>query len=195
MSRYDTFIAGFRGTGINIMCRRLDYLKRGNQIQQHAYHTLTELEVMQELKIYHPVLCGTIPIDIAIAESDLDIIMEVYNLTEFKRTLESLYKHLDGFKIKTTNIRNLPVVKANFFFKGFECELFGQPQPVEQQNAYLHMLIESKLLKETPNLKEEVILLKEQGYKTEPAFCKMIGLPGSDPYEELLNYGRERGWI
>ncbi len=155
------------------MYKSLDYLKRGNQLQQHSYHILTELGIMQDLKIYHPVLCGTIPLDIAIVESDLDIIMEVCNLTEFKRTLESLYKHLDGFKIKTTNIRNMPVVKANFFFKGFECELFGQPQPVEQQYAYLHMLIESKLLKETPNLKEALYCSKNKVIKLNLLFARL----------------------
>ena len=34
---------------------------------------------MEDLALYNPVLCGTIPIRIDTPQSDLDIVMEVYN--------------------------------------------------------------------------------------------------------------------
>ncbi|WP_276310222.1 DUF4269 domain-containing protein [Bacillus salacetis] len=53
----------------------------------------------------------------------------------------------------------------------FDFELFGQMVPVRKQNAWLHMIIEHEIQQRYPNLKEEVMDLKNDGLKTEPAFC------------------------
>ncbi|TYS69311.1 DUF4269 domain-containing protein [Sutcliffiella horikoshii] len=36
--------------------------------------------------------------------------------------------------------------------------------------------------------------LKQQGYKTEPAFCKLLNISG-DPYEGLLLFGVGEGIV
>jgi len=82
-------------------------------------------------------------------------------------------------------------VKMNFEFGGFEFECFGQPVPVERQYAYRHMLAEHDLLVRYPKMRNEVIRLKEQGIKTEPAFARLLQLDG-DPYEALLGLERRR---
>lgn len=51
------------------------------------------------------------------------------------------------------------------------------------------MIIENALLEQFPYIRAEVIRLKKEGMKTEPAFCKIFDLDG-DPYESLLQYGR-----
>ncbi|SDZ84142.1 protein of unknown function [Thalassobacillus cyri] len=79
-------------------------------------------------------------------------------------------------------------------FRNFELELFGQDQPIHCQNAYLHMIIEYELLKNNSTLKDKVIGLKKQGYKTEPAFCELLDISG-DPYEGLIQYGIKEGII
>jgi len=170
------------------MFQTIEYLKNGNERQLNAYSAINTLGIMEDFEEYSPVLCGTIPLGIDIEGSDLDIIFEVNDFTQFKGKIESLYQDMQDFRIKQTKIRNFPVLKANFMFGGFEFELFGQPQPVNEQFAYIHMLIEYHLMKETPQLREKVIVLKQQGYKTEPAFCKALGLEG-DPYESLIDYG------
>ncbi len=38
--------------------------------------------------------------------------------------------------------------------------------------------------------RQEIIALKKQGYKTEPAFAMALGLKGDPYYKELLNYLR-----
>ena len=43
-------------------------------------------------------------------------------------------------------------------------------------------------------MKEEIVSLKKQGYKTEPAFCKVLGLKG-DPYHSLIQYGKVKRFI
>ena len=172
------------------MFQTIEYLKHGNARQRKAYSTIHTLGIMKDLEVYTPLLCGTIPIGIDIEGSDLDIILEVNDFSQFKGKVEALYQDEHGFRLKQTEKRGLPVFKAKFMFDGFEFELFGQPQPVVEQYAYIHMLIEYHLMKETPQLREKVIALKQQGYKTEPAFCKALGLDG-DPYETLIEYGEK----
>jgi len=55
-------------------------------------------------------------------------------------------------------------------------------------------MIEYELLQRDPRMRERVISLKKQGYKTEPAFCKLLNISG-DPYEGLLLYGVEEGIV
>jgi len=52
------------------------------------------------------------------------------------------------------------------------------------------MVIEHLIMEQFPNIRREVIHLKKQGYKTEPAFCKILGLDG-DPYDSLIEYGKK----
>jgi len=131
------------------------------------------------------VLCGTVPIAIDIENSDLDIIMEVYDFDAFKRRTLELFGSYDKFELQEKLIRSTPTIKVNFNYGGFMFELFGQPQAVTHQNAYRHMIIEHHLLNLYPDMREEIIRLKKAGMKTEPAFAQVLGLAG-DPYEELL---------
>ncbi|WP_396266320.1 DUF4269 domain-containing protein [Halobacillus amylolyticus] len=176
------------------MINLFEGMKMGSKKQQKAYAAIKELDICNDLSTYNPVLCGTLPIGIDVVGSDLDIVMEVQDLDHFEERLQTLYNNKGNFTLKRATIRGNQVVKANFFFSNFEFELFGQSQPVQKQNAYLHMLIEYKLLKKDPILKEKVINLKMQGYKTEPAFCTLLDIPG-DPYEGLIQFGVEEGIV
>lgn len=171
-----------------------EQMKTGNKQQQKAYAAINELKLLDDLNDYNPVLCGTIPIDIDIKGSDLDIIMEVKYLDSFANKLQTLYADKENFSIKRRTIRGKEVVKANFTFHDFEFELFGQAQPVHRQFAYLHMKIEYELLQRDPGLRGKVIRLKKEGYKTEPAFCQLLHISG-DPYEGLILYGVEEGIV
>ncbi|WP_349410838.1 DUF4269 domain-containing protein [Pseudalkalibacillus sp. SCS-8] len=169
-------------------------MKNGNEHQRKAYEAIRELNIMKDMKAYSPVLCGTLPIGINVKGSDLDIILEVYDLKTCEEQMIHLYGDKKDFTIKRLSIRNREIIKANFFFKGFEFELFGQAQPVHKQYAYLHMIIEHELMKRDTQLKSMIIDFKERGYKTEPAFCEVLGLAG-DPYEELIAFGVREGLI
>lgn len=172
------------------MFTSITYLQSGNDKQQKTYDILNELNIMEDLVLYSPVLCGTIPIRIDTPQSDLDIVMEVYNFNVFEQEMRSLYGSYEGFKIKKTKIKDTESIKVNFKFKGFEFELFAQPKPVRNQNAYRHMIVEHMLLMQHPHIREEVIQLKESGLKTEPAFAQVLNING-DPYEELILLGQE----
>ncbi len=54
--------------------------------------------------------------------------------------------------------------------------------------AYRHMIKEYEILKMYgEEFRKQIIQLKRQGLKTEPAFGVLLGLK-NDPYIELLNY-------
>jgi hypothetical protein len=71
---------------------------------------------------------------------------------------------------------------------GYKVEIFAQDIPADQQMAYLHLLKEYALLEKYGAVfKRKIIALKKNGIKTEPAFCKLLGIKG-DPYAGLLGY-------
>ncbi|MBB3698037.1 DUF4269 domain-containing protein [Flammeovirga yaeyamensis] len=166
----------------------IDYLKNGNQIQRKSYKIIQKIELFSILKDHKPILTGTIPIDINIEESDLDVICEVNDFDSFRQKVEKHFSEYDGFSYSGMMNRNdKECVTFNFFVDGMEIELYGENKPAAQQNAYRHMLIEYHFLNKLgDDFKKKIIALKKAGLKTEPAFAKLLNLEG-DPYEALLN--------
>ncbi|WP_231459060.1 MULTISPECIES: DUF4269 domain-containing protein [unclassified Pedobacter] len=162
----------------------ITYLNAGNERQKKAYLILSKNNILEKLNRFAPILVGTIPINIDIEKSDLDIICCFIDKEEFKNHLVMLFQHEQGFIISENATFNS--IKANFFIDDFELEIFGQNIPTQQQNAYRHMLVEHKLLLEKgEDFRQQIIALRKQGYKTEPAFAKLLNLQGN-AYEQLL---------
>lgn len=162
----------------------IGYLLNGNVKQQQSYNILMNANIFRILKEYSPILVGTIPLEIDIEKSDLDIICEVHSFYEFEKLIKNSFQKYGNFNINKIN-ENQAII-ANFFIKEFEIEIYGQPLPTKEQYGYRHMIIEDKILKLGGNkLKKEIINLKRNGMKTEPAFAKYLNLNGN-PYEELL---------
>jgi len=160
------------------------YLKSGNEKQKKAYQVITDQAILDQLAQYNPILVGTIPISIDIEKSDLDIICYAQDKEDFRKELVHHFQREKGFIISENP--ELNSLKANFFINDFEFEIFGQNIPTEDQNAYRHMLVEHKILQEKgEDFRKQIIELKNQGYKTEVAFAKLLALKG-DAYEELL---------
>ncbi len=161
----------------------ISYLKCGNERQVKAYHCLNNIKVIDILNDYNAVLVGTIPIEIDIDGSDLDIICEVYDFKKFEELLIYSFVKYKNFKI-TYEKNN--VLVCNFVVNDFEIEIYATDLPIYEQNAYRHMLIEYRLLKFYGlQFKDKVISLKKQGLKTEPAFAKLLYLSGN-AYHKLL---------
>lgn len=171
---------------MNIDFLKIDYLKNGNDRQKEVHSEITSLNVFTILKKYHPVLTGTIPIEIDLPDSDLDIICECDDHKEFAKYLTVHFGQMDSFRVYETEINGIRSTVANFRSKRFTFEIFGQNSPTEKQNAFKHMIIEHKILIDKGStFKKKIIDLKEKGLKTEPAFAKVLGLEGN-PYDELL---------
>lgn len=167
----------------------ISYLGHGNSRQQSAFKTLTEHKMMEKLGGYSALLVGTIPININIETSDLDIICHAPNLTYFKVDVIAKFGKQHQFGIREAEINKQPVVVANFWVDSWEIEIYGQNTPTLQQNGYRHMLAEYHLLQlHGEAFRQQILDLKRQGYKTEPAFAKVLNLPG-DPYQALLDLG------
>ncbi|MBO9586705.1 MAG: DUF4269 domain-containing protein [Flavobacterium sp.] len=166
----------------------ISYLQSGNPRQQSAFTVLAQHKVLENLAAFDPILVGTIPINIAIESSDLDIVCYWKNKADFIEKIKQLFGKENRFSIREDLMNNQESVIANFFIDAFEIEIFGQNTPTELQNGYRHMLIEHEILNSKgENFRLEIIKLKESGIKTEPAFGLLLGLKGN-VYEALLNY-------
>lgn len=168
----------------------IKYLKNGTKRQIEAFETLKRHRVLDILEAFDPILVGTIPIDIAIESSDLDIICYFKNEADFTAKLISSFGNEIDFTCRKVLIDQHESVIATFKKDDFEIEIFGQNIPTKDQNGYKHMLIEYEILQsQDENFRLEIINLKQKGYKTEPAFALLLDLKG-DPYRALLEYKR-----
>jgi hypothetical protein len=136
-------------------------------------------------------LAGTIPIEIDIESSDLDIICEVD--LEFEEdflddiSFSRLIPTDVEVRIENIIINGEKSIVLNFTLDEFPVDIFGQNKPSIQQNAYRHMVAEHRILQERgEDFKHKIIELKKQGIKTEPAFGLLMEL--ENPYEDLLKF-------
>lgn len=166
--------------------KNIAYLKYGNNRQKMAFSEIMKLGILEKLEKFRPILAGTIPIEIDLPESDLDIICECKDHSEFSELLTQAFEDKKDFKICSTQLNGIESTVAEFKTENFTYEIFGQNIPTEKQYAYRHMIIENRILEQKgTEFKNEIIKLKSNGIKTEPAFAKLLGLKGN-PFEALL---------
>jgi len=166
----------------------INYLKSGTARQQKAFEVLNENLILQKLYDFTPILVGTIPINIAIDSSDLDIACYWKDKSQFIEIVRKNFSEEKDFQIYEKEISGNEAVVANFFTDDFEIEIFGQNIPVQEQFGFRHMIIEAKILEENgEDFRQKIIALKKSGIKTEPAFAQLLNLKGN-PYEALLNF-------
>lgn len=166
--------------------KKIEYLLDGNKRQIKAYEAIKKLNILNKLKNYNPILVGTIPIDIDVPGSDLDIICEVYDFNLFKSfSFENFSMHKD-YVFSEKYVDNNHIAVINFVFMNFEFELYCKSEPTTSFNGYKHMIIEYRLLiLFGKKFRDKIKELKKSGLKTEPSFAKLLGLKG-DPYKEIL---------
>lgn len=102
-------------------------------------------------------LCGTIPLNIDTEKSDLDIILNVTDMDLFKAKINKLYGDHTDFTTKHKIIRNRNVLVTSFSCYDFEIQLFAQNQPTSKQYAYLHMIVEWKILEKNLNVENKYV--------------------------------------
>ena len=164
----------------------ISYLQNGSSRQCSAYEVLSQYRIMQLLEDFDPILVGTVPINIDIENSDLDIICCCTDKSRFVDKIITHFANCENFVIRES--ADYDSVVINFKLEGFEIEIFSQDTPSRQQYGYRHMLIEYQLLSRFgEEFRQKVLDLKRQGYKTEPAFAMLLEIDGN-PYEGLLKY-------
>lgn len=170
----------------NLQWQNLSYLLAGNPAQREVYHLLNKYKLMQLLELYQPTLVGTLPIGIHVENSDLDIICEVRDFVRFEALAEVNFQRYPGYERARRQVAGIWRVKVNFQLEDWPVEIFGQQRAVVEQNGYRHMVLEDRLLRlYGEEFRQQIIALKREGLKTEPAFAKLMQLEG-DPYNRLL---------
>jgi hypothetical protein len=166
--------------------RDISYLCGGTERQRSAYANLQDLRILEVLRAYDPMLASTVCLDIDIESSDLDVICEAPDLDEFSAFLASTFGTLQGFALHRSQSQE-PAVVGQFFYGGWEYEVFGQSVPVERQNAFRHMVQIDRVVSCGGDAWRVAIRnLKRDGIKTEPALARCLGLDG-DPYQAVLS--------
>lgn len=153
--------------------------------QQKAAQAIQALGLLDVLSAYDPLLIGTIPLDIDIADSDLDVACHVADLDGFVALGMRTYGHLPGFAWRRKKVRGVESAILRLQQDGMSIELFAQPVPVLHQWGVRHFLVEARLLAIAGDpLRRAVRAQKKAGVRTEPAFAALLGLPG-EPYRQM----------
>lgn len=161
--------------------KNIDYLYEGNFIQQKSYHILRELNILELLQKYDPIVVGTIPIGVNIQGSDIDIICNLKDTDHFHKQIKEYFSMYDSFYYIQENEKYV----AGFVFQDIPIEIYAENKDTILQYGYRHMLIEYRILNlTTDTFRQSIMCLKENGLKTEPAFGKMLHL--NNPYDDLL---------
>jgi len=172
----------------------IEYLKDGSERQRRAYAVLKELGLIEKISLWtggeiemglHLTLAGSVPIDVAVENSDLDIIVCAPDLKAmgeiFRRELGSFH----GFRQERGIVLGVATLMTHFEFGGEVFEIFTQNVPIPRQNAVVHMLVEERLLLlGGDGFRDKGMALRRAGVKTEPAFGEVLGL--EEPYRDLL---------
>lgn len=164
----------------------INYLLQGTPAQVEVYKLLKKHFILEHMQGYNPILVGTVPLGIHVKDSDLDIICEVTDFTAFKHRLIERFHTYSDFIITDKVVSGIRRMKANFMCEGWPIEIFGQAISTINQNGYRHMVIEARILELFgDSFREQIVALKRNGMKTEPAFTQALHIDG-DPYERLL---------
>ena len=155
-------------------------------MQDVSYQTaLARSDALEILAAYDPHIVGTLPLEIAIPGSDIDIACHAPDPLAFASAVWTAFASCERFSIHQWVGGGRPVV-ASFRILDWDIEIFGAHLPVREQPAWRHFDIERRLLDLIgPSLQSAVIRLRMAGLKTEPAFAAAMGLKG-DAYVKLL---------
>jgi hypothetical protein len=164
--------------------RDLGYLARGSARQRQAYRVLGELDLLGRLRPFDPILVGTIPLEVDIESSDLDIACCVRAREPFVATVQRELGTGGGLVVQPLG----DALVVYFSYGGWAFELFGQPLATEAQAGFRHLEVEWRLLQLGGAAARDAIrAYKRDGLKTEPAFARYFDIPG-DPYATLLEW-------
>ena len=148
----------------------------------NARKAINDSGIMVKLAGYNPVVVSTIFVGLDTATSDIDIVCSYEDSVSFTEHM----KHTLGvFADSSTFVCNDHIV-TSFYYNDFEFEIYASHEDVKLQNGYRHYQIMKTLVEIGGSKFQKLVTeLKNNGFKTEPAICKILGISG-DPYKEIL---------
>jgi predicted metalloenzyme YecM len=156
-----------------------------------VWDALEQSQVLAVLKEYNPLIAGTYPLGLQVEDSDLDILIRLKDKKQLIELAQKSWGSLTDFNIEETQIDKLETLIVKFRINTIPFEIFAQDNEPVRQKAYLHFLVEERLLNELgTDFRSLVMRLRKQGLKTEPAFAQALNLSG-DPYLALLDLQRK----
>lgn len=151
-----------------------------------VFSALQKTDILKILRPFSPLLAGSFPLNVNLSNSDLDILICIDDLRVAEEFLSEKLGHFQNFRCEEILVKNRPTLLVSFSFQGLNFEIFGQNQPTVMQEAYLHFLIEERLLKIGDEaFFQKIIEARARGLKVEAAFAKTLELRG-DPFDETL---------
>ncbi|MDQ0512489.1 DUF4269 domain-containing protein [Ancylobacter amanitiformis] len=142
-------------------------------------------QALQWLAAFDPHVAGTLPLGVAVAGSDIDILCHAPDPDLFGQVAWRHFAQERAFSLHQWTHGERAVI-ARFDSHGWPFEIFGSRRPVREQVGWRHFEVEERLLAlggET--FRAAIRVLRGDGLKTEPAFARALGLDG-DPYAALL---------
>jgi Domain of unknown function (DUF4269) len=147
---------------------------------------LRRIGALSALAQFDPHIAGTPPLGLDLADSDIDVHCHASDPMQFTLAIWTAFSSRPGFAVWQWVSGDRPVV-ATFRAEGWTFELFGSPQPVQEQMGWRHFRVEQRLLSMGgTRLRTLVMDQRRAGLKTEPAFAAVLKLSGN-PYQALLD--------
>lgn len=146
---------------------------------------IEQLDMLNRLAEFKPVVIGTPPLGIDTPSSDIDLACTSEELERFERVATAEFGTLEDFQCHRMRWQELDSIIIEFQAFQWPFEVFCQPIPTDKQWGVRHFQVEKRVLKLAPHLKPLIVALKNSGMQTEPAFAKVLRLTG-DPYLAVL---------
>ena len=129
------------------------------------------------------------PLGIALPDSDIDIACHAPDPDAASELIWKAFSLANDFALYRWSAKGRPLI-AKFEAENWPFEIFVSPEPVTDQAGWQHFRVEQQLLSLAGFvLRDQIMALRLQGMKTEPAFATALGLTG-DPYEAMRDlYG------
>ncbi|MDF3818542.1 DUF4269 domain-containing protein [Leptospira sp. 96542] len=163
------------------------YLQMGNPTQQKLFSDLEEWKILKGLHGFKPLVAGTIPLGIDTTKSDVDILVQFNLPVHLIKICYAKFRFMSGFHTEEKNIENENTILVRFHTPKFRYEIFGQKKDPTQQTAWIHMMVEAKILNlANEDFRQNLIDMKQKGTKTEIAFAHLLGFK-SKPFEAIKN--------
>ncbi|MCX6125505.1 MAG: VOC family protein [Proteobacteria bacterium] len=163
-------------------------------IEEHrAGSFLKESDLLQRLLPWDPVISGSVPLGVDVADSDIDVLLWHPDLKRAGSEISAALESLGRIEWTQEACRQgeclVGRLNCGFPFEStfqFVIEFFVSNVSSFEQHSHLHLLAEYKILvQEGLGFREGIRKLKSTGLSTEQAFCQKLGIVG-DPYEALL---------
>ncbi len=152
---------------------------------RQVWTAISESGILHDLQPHSPLVAGAIPLGVHTQSSDVDILVTLDDFAQFESLCRAKFSSQPGFRIRKTSAQGEPAMIVNFEYLEVPFGIFGQKISSVQQQAWRHFQVEERLLKLGGlSLHQAIRKLREQGYKTEPAFAQALNLKG-DPYLAL----------